>query len=132
MLVRIDHDGVGVADGRESAADRLHKRVGNEREIAAVGCIHVDPEAITLPKRQDLVQRIHGADGRGAQRGHYRTNIAFAQFGFEGFHTHAPAVVATSRSSVRREGGGDLAWAQRASRPSDSYIRRLDTKAFRT
>ncbi len=88
-------------------AGRLVKRVGNEREVAAVGRVHMDSETVAFAEGEDLVERVHGADGCRAQRGHHCAHIAFAQFGFEGFEAHAAAAVGRNLSVFQLEHGGD-------------------------
>ncbi len=67
VLVGIDHDGVGPIDNRVGPARRLVERLGNQPEIAAVGRVHMHAEVVFPLERQNLVQRIHGGQGRGAQ-----------------------------------------------------------------
>ena len=66
-------------------------RVGNKPEIAAVCGVDVDAETVSFLEFQDLVQRIDGADGSGAQGDHDGSHAALAEFGFEGVKVEAAA-----------------------------------------
>ncbi len=43
VLVRIDHDGVGLADRRIGPPRRLVQRICNQPEVAAIGRVHMHP-----------------------------------------------------------------------------------------
>ena len=74
VLVRVDDDGVGVRDGVEGGAG-LGGEVGGEGEVATVGGVDVDAELVFLLEGDDLVERIDGADGGGAECDDYGSDF---------------------------------------------------------
>ena len=107
VLVRINHDRIGLVDDREGLPRWGIQSLGNQPEVAAISRIHMDPEAVPLPQRQNLVQRIDCADGRGAQRHHHRAHAAFAQFVLQRLHAHASAAVSRDGRILQLQHGGD-------------------------
>jgi hypothetical protein len=62
VLVGVDDNGVDLGNGVEGSPG-LGKEVGGEGEVAAIGGIRVNTEAIFLPEGEDLIERIDGAGG---------------------------------------------------------------------
>ncbi len=75
VLVRIDHDRVDLPEPLERPC-RLRPEVSGQREIPAIRCVRMEAEAVLVPERQDLRQRIHRADRRRAHRRDDRSDIA--------------------------------------------------------
>jgi len=107
VLVGIDDDGVGLGDGGVGEAGGLGQRVGNEAEVAAVGCIDVDAEAVACAEVEDLRQGIDGADGGGAEGDDDGADIGFAELGFKGREADAATVVSGDGGVRELEDGGD-------------------------
>jgi hypothetical protein len=62
VLVGVDDDGVSVRDGGEGGFG-FGGKIGCEGEVASVGCVYVDAEAVLLLEEKDLVERIYRTDG---------------------------------------------------------------------
>ncbi len=107
MLVRIDHDRVGLTHRRVSPPGRLFQCLWNQPKITPVCAIHMHPEAVPLTQRQHLVQRVNSACGRCAQRDHHHAHIALAQLGLQSLHAHASTVVGRDARILQFEHGGD-------------------------
>jgi hypothetical protein len=55
MLMRINHDGVGFADQVERRP-RVRRQIARQREVAAVGRVHMQTESILIAQPQNLRQ----------------------------------------------------------------------------
>ena len=107
VLVRIDDNRVGLADRCVGPPRRLIQSLGNQPEVASVGRVHVNAEAVPLAQRHDFVQRIDRSHGRRAQRRHHRAHIALAQLGFESLQAHASAPVGRNGRIIQLQHGRD-------------------------
>ena len=105
--MRIDHDGVSLVNGSVRPPCEFVQSLWNQPKIAAIRSIYMHPEPIPLAERQQLRQRIHRADGRGAQRDHHCSYISLAQLGLQRLETHAPAAVGRYARIVQLEHSGD-------------------------
>ncbi len=108
VFVGIDDDGVGVGDGVVGGAG-LGSEVGGEGEVASVGGVYVDAEVVPLLKFQDLVERVYGADGGGAQGDDYGTDVSGREELLEGGEVHAAGVVSWHADEGQAEDAGDAA-----------------------
>ena len=108
VLVRIDHDRVGLADAVEGAP-RRRAEVVREAVVAAVRRVGVQPEAAPLPQRQDLGQRIHRSRRRRAHRRDDRADAALVEPPRERVRVEASARIARDllerRDPARRRRG---------------------------
>ena len=85
----IHYDGIGLVDDRECPLGRLVEGIGNQPEIAAIGGVDVDAEAVLLLEAKHPSKRVDRADGGGPQGDDDRSHVALAQFGFEGVEATA-------------------------------------------
>ena len=83
MLMGIDDDGVGLGDGRISQASGLVESAGDEGKVASVSRVHVDSETVSLSESENCVERVYGANGRGAKRDYHRAHITASQLGLQ-------------------------------------------------
>ena len=83
VLVRIDDDGIGQADGCVSPPRGLIQGIRNQREVTAVGRIHMDPEAIPLLERQNLSSGSTAPIAVVPNVATTSADIAFLQLGLE-------------------------------------------------
>ena len=93
VLVRIDHDRIGLIHRRVGPPCRFLQRIGNQPEVPAIRRIHVHTRTVTPRQHHNLVQRIDRAHRRRAQRRHHRAHVALAQLVFERIQSHAPAPI---------------------------------------
>ncbi len=76
MLVRIDHDGVGLSDCLPCRRVELRLgKVGDGRKESAVGGVDMDPPATRARKLHGLRERIDRTGGGSAQREHERADV---------------------------------------------------------
>ena len=93
MFVGVDDDGVHVREG-VIGGTRCNGQIFCKREVAAVGRVHMDTEAILLLQFKNTQQRIDGTDGGGAKRDHYRANATLAEHCLQRMHVHTAQAIA--------------------------------------
>ena len=93
MLVRVDHNGIGVVHIEEFSSSWLVEFTQDQAEISAVGRIHMNPKTVFGPKRHNVAHGICSTDRGSAQRDHHGAHVSFAQFVFQRIKSHpAPTV----------------------------------------
>ena len=107
VLVGVDDNRIGLADRLEGAPRRGIQSVGDQPEVAAVSCVHVDAKTVLFPQRQHFIERVHRADGRRAQRHNHRSHIALAQLTLERLQAYPPAAVSRNGGKVQLQHSRD-------------------------
>ena len=115
MFMGVDDEGVGGGDGVKGAAGGGLEG-GGKGEVAAVGCIDVDAEAVgAVAEGEDLVERIDGAGCGGAEGdddgadGAAIAGGGLDEAGFEGGEVHRAFIVRRDGFEGQFEDRGDAA-----------------------
>ena len=83
------------------------ERFGDEGEVASVGRVDVDAEAVAVAEREDLVERIDGADGGGAEGDDDGADSPLRSSSSRASRSMRPRVVGGDGGERRAEDGGD-------------------------
>lgn len=92
VFVRVDGDGVGLADGVEGAAGGGGEVVG-QGEVAAVGGIDVQAEGMARAQGDDFVEWVDAAGAGGAEAGDHGADLAGGEEVFQRLYVHPPESV---------------------------------------
>ena len=86
----IDNDGIHLT-GAVEGFTRRGVEIAGESEIAAIGAVDVDPEAVFRAQFEDFWQRVDGSHAGGSEGHHHAADVARREQGFERGQIHAPA-----------------------------------------
>jgi len=107
VLVGVDHNRVSLVDDVKGAPGGLVEGIGNEAEVATIGGVDVDTEAVAIAEGEDLIEGVDRAHGGGAERSDDGAHVALSQLGFESVEVHASAGAGRYRRVFKLEHAGD-------------------------